>query len=334
MNFMIREFNPIDEEYLACLAVQHASFPDQPPLTLGEARYSDNEPFKGEFKAKFVIVRDEEIIGCGTVSDPHWIAARDKVSFDYVVHPDHEELASEGRTIHSRIQQYVLDLIADRKVNGLMTRAREDQRVKTDWLETHGYVCKMRMPLSRLDIPGFKFELWRGFVERVEADGIAFYTLEFLKEHDPDWHSKLFDAWAEIYLDVPSPFESQPKTVEEFNMMLCRPSNTPDLWLIGVDNANLDGTQFGPYVGATFVNRMLSAPNVLDIALTGVRQNWRRRGIATAIKLKSIALALEEKATVLKTGNEEDNPLFGINMRLGFKPAPAWLDYEKVLPSI
>ena len=114
--------------------------------------------------------------------------------------------------------------------------------------------------------------------------------------------------------------------------MLSRPIVTPDMWLIAVDNSNLVRTEFGPYVGVTFVNRMLSEPNVLDIALTGVRRNWRRRGIATAIKLKSIAMAQDLNATVFKTGNEEVNPMFDINMRLGFEPAPGWLDFEKTLP--
>ena len=181
MIFKIREFNPVDEEYLDCIAVWHAYFPDQPPLTLEEAIFSDKEPFKGKFRAKFVMLLDQYIIGSGNVTDPYWISADDKISFDYVIHPDHEELVSDGLPIHSLIEQYVLELVANREVNGLMTRAREDKEVMINWLETNGYECRMRMPSSTLDVPSFEFGLWKGHVEKAEGNGIAFHTLEYLK---------------------------------------------------------------------------------------------------------------------------------------------------------
>lgn len=34
-------------------------------------------------------------------------------------------------------------------------------------------------------------------------------------------------------------------------------------------------------------------------------------------------------ATHIETDNEENNPMYGLNMTLSFKPAPAWVDYEK-----
>ncbi len=333
MEFCIREFNPVDEEYRACLAVQHASFPDQPPVTLAEARSGDRENAKGKFKAKFVITLDQTIIGSGKVTEPSGISIKGKMRFRYDLHPDHDALVVDGQPVYAHIEQYVLDLIADREIDGLLTRAREDKRAMVDWLEAHGYVCKMRMPLSTLDIASFDFAPWQGYIERVEATGITFYTMDYLKEHDPDWHPKLFRTWVEIFLDVPTPFPAPPRTLEQFNKMLHDPAATPELWLIAVDNTQAGDTQFGAYAGVTLVNRVPSTPTVLDIALTGVCRHWRRRGIATAIKLKSIAMARKRKATQFKTGNEEANPMLVINMQLGFEPAPAWLDYAKVLPS-
>ncbi len=336
MKFQIREFNPVDEEYLACLAVWHASFPDHPPVTLEEARASDRtDGRQDKFKAKFVITLDQALIGSGDVTEPHQLAVQDKMSFSYVIHPDHDALVVDGQPIHWHIEQYVLNLIADRNIDGLLTRAREDKQVMVDWLEAHGYICKMRMPLSTLDIAGFDFGPWQGYVERVEATGIVFHTLAYLKAHDPHWHPKLFKAWAEIYLDVPSPFAAQPKSMDEFNRKLSRPAATPELWLIAVDNTLLPhGTRFGDYAGVTMVNRVPSTPTVLDIALTGVCRSWRRRGIATALKLKSIAMARDLQATRFVTGNAEGNPMLDINMRLGFELQPGWLDYAKELPSI
>ena len=333
MKFQIRELNPVDEEYLACLEIWNASYPDQPPLTLDEIRISDNEGPEGKFEVRFVVTLDQTIIGEGEITEPSWTTVKGRMSYSYALQPDHEALMVHGQSVYGHIEQYVLCRISGRGVTGLLTRAREDKQTRVEWLEAHGYVCKMRMPLSTLDVASFDFEPWQGRVEEVEATGIVFHTLDFLKRHDPDWHTKLLKAWVDIYLDVPSPIEARPKTLEDFNRMLERPSVTPELWLIAVDSTHRDGSPFGPYAGVTFVNRVPSSPHILDIALTGVCRQWRRRGIATAIKLKSIAMAQDMKATKFKTGNEEDNPMLDINMQMGFTPAPAWLDYEKKLRS-
>jgi hypothetical protein len=33
----------------------------------------------------------------------------------------------------------------------------------------------------------------------------------------------------------------------------------------------------------------------------------------------------------IETDNEENNPMFQLNLRLGFKPIPAWVSYHKKL---
>ena len=34
-------------------------------------------------------------------------------------------------------------------------------------------------------------------------------------------------------------------------------------------------------------------------------------------------------ATIVETDNEENNPMFDLNMRLGFRPVPAWTEYRR-----
>ena len=33
----------------------------------------------------------------------------------------------------------------------------------------------------------------------------------------------------------------------------------------------------------------------------------------------------------IETDNEENNPMYQINLKLGYEPLPAWVDYEKKL---
>jgi GNAT superfamily N-acetyltransferase len=66
----------------------------------------------------------------------------------------------------------------------------------------------------------------------------------------------------------------------------------------------------------------------LDTGLTGVVRSHRRRGIATALKLRTIAYAQQRGARTIEAGNEEHSPMYQLNLRLGFCPRPAWVSYR------
>ena len=61
----------------------------------------------------------------------------------------------------------------------------------------------------------------------------------------------------------------------------------------------------------------------------GVLKEFRRKGIATALKIKAIEVLLKRGVTEVRTDNEENNPMYKINVALGFKPVPFSLDYSK-----
>ena len=61
----------------------------------------------------------------------------------------------------------------------------------------------------------------------------------------------------------------------------------------------------------------------------GVLEKFRRRGIATAIKIKAIEKLLKKGVTDIRTDNEKNNPMYKINVALGFRPVPFSLDYLK-----
>ena len=59
--------------------------------------------------------------------------------------------------------------------------------------------------------------------------------------------------------------------------------------------------------------------------LTATRRDWRRRGIASALKRAEIAAAKRAGFTRLLTESEERNePMRRLNEKLGYVPAPEW----------
>ena len=68
-------------------------------------------------------------------------------------------------------------------------------------------------------------------------------------------------------------------------------------------------------------------PDALRVGYTGVLRSHRRRGIAMALKLRAVQYARSVGANSIQTDNAESNPMYQINLRLGFVPQPAWLCY-------
>ncbi|MCD4691179.1 GNAT family N-acetyltransferase, partial [bacterium] len=75
----------------------------------------------------------------------------------------------------------------------------------------------------------------------------------------------------------------------------------------------------------------LADPTKLHTGLTGTVRSHRRRGIATALKVAAIDLAKKRGVATIETDNEENNPMYALNVELGFEPQPAWLDFTKRL---
>ena len=75
--------------------------------------------------------------------------------------------------------------------------------------------------------------------------------------------------------------------------------------------------------------KVLSDKTKMEVWSTGVVRTHRRRKIATALKVLAQQKAIEYGAKTIITDNEENNPMYQINLKLGFEPKPAWLAFEK-----
>ena len=61
----------------------------------------------------------------------------------------------------------------------------------------------------------------------------------------------------------------------------------------------------------------------------GVLRKYRRKGIATALKIRAFQELLKKGINEVRTDNELNNPMYKINVALGFKPVPFSLEYSK-----
>ena len=95
----------------------------------------------------------------------------------------------------------------------------------------------------------------------------------------------------------------------------------------GVEIIALDGNN---YIGSTDISvYSKSDPYKAWTGGLGVLKQYRRRGIATAMKIKVIEKLREKGIKELRTDNWENNPMYKINEFLGFKPVPFSVEYMK-----
>ena len=161
--------------------------------------------------------------------------------------------------------------------------------------------------------------------EKLESEGIKFYDS---KEEMLDWpnhYKKLEELEWITGQDIPIP-ENITHTRLPFKhwLRLCNDfyENSYGIDLIALKN--------NKYIGATDLHVYPKAePHKAWTGSLGVIREFRRKGIATALKVKAIEKLLAKGVTEIRTDNEENNPMYKINVALGFKPVPFSLDYSK-----
>ena len=194
------------------------------------------------------------------------------------------------------------------------------------WQE-HGFTKVMRYPRSQLDVTDFDFTPFSGAKERAKRHGIEIWRLTELREADPKWQEKLWESEWEIDQDVPSPDPFTRQPIEEYVKRFTRPNFTADGWFIAVDSTQ----ESRPYVGMSTIWPSSANKEKVYVGLTGTLRSHRRKGIATALKLLTFKFTQSIGARFIETDNEENNPMYDLNMKLGFEPLPAWVDFEKKL---
>lgn len=319
MTLKIRPFTP--EDYEAIVEIGNRLFPEY-PSTVEEIRHEDEhrDP-KCKFQ-RWVAELGGRVVGFARYGQSSVMYHPRKFEINVQVAPEHQ-----GKGIGKALYEHLLRELEPFDPIKLFANAREDYRRSVRFLHDRGFAEVMRSWESRLDVPSFDFSRFEGAVERVEAQGIRLASLQELRDEDPDCSRKLFDLHQEILADVPLPDRYTPEAVD-FELwkrdLWESPYLLPEAYFIALDGER--------YVGESALWKSQASPQDLYTGLTGIRRDYRRRGIALALKLKGIHYAKTHGYKVIKTWNESNNrPMLAINERLGFVKQPAWITFAKVL---
>lgn len=326
--FRLRPAGPTDADYAALAAVATAAWPDE-PASAGFLRRQQAERPPERLLAHALAERtdgdgepDGRAVGAATWGHmPAHFHPR-RFYFDLRVRPGFRR-----RGVGDALYRHVMEDLRPRDPEYLVCRVQEDQEDAVGFLVRRGFRPVERAARSELDPAAFDAAPFAALEARLADDGVEIRTLGELMRGDPGWQRKLYELFCEVQRDEPTVEEHNPVPFEQWRLAY---RDNPDL----LPEGQLVAMQGDDYVGLTQLWASAATDRLLYTGLTGVRRGHRRRGIATALKVRASLYAATLRTAAggpprIRTSNEESNPMLDINLRLGFVELPALVFYRR-----
>jgi RimJ/RimL family protein N-acetyltransferase len=267
----------------------------------------EDETYPGQVW-RFLVINDREAVGTCTTGRLHIHAAgHPRFYLGAWVLPAHRRQGA-GTALYRAAS----NVARAAGKSGFQTWVSEAQADGVSFLLGRGFEITGRDKVVRLDL--------RGIDTPREPGAPAGITLVTLAER-PDLVAGVHGAALEAYPSIPSATPIQPGDLAEFIAAEVEQAGMPkDAFVVAVDDAT---NQVAGYAS------LKRAPGNARLAyhhMTAVRPAYRGRGIATAMKLATIAWAVRAGIEELRTGNDERNaPMRAVNARLGYEPLSDYL---------
>lgn len=316
----IRNFTPDDYQHL--MTIHNACYPDEP---VAPDDYLNGDKQNNQLECKFKRWLVEV--------DHQMVAWADYCQYPREYHPNKFQLninvlpEYQRQGIGTHLYQTICDDLAHYDPQVLRISARDDKPGGA-FLGQLGFEAYFHARIAALDLQTFDVSSYPDPDTKIESLGLQIKTLIELEASDPDIYRKIWDADWEITRDEPGSEDDTRSTYESLHAWFTTDKNLlHDGYFLVMDGEDI--------VGMTFFNKQSADEYSLMTGMTGVKRPYRRKGVATALKVRSIVYAKAHGYHTIKTQNEIRNaPMININNQLGFTAQPAWIRYEKILDTL
>jgi GNAT superfamily N-acetyltransferase len=228
-----------------------------------------------------------------------------------------------GRRLWERLAQRLSDLGALR-VYGVV---REDLPGSRAWAERRGFVPTGNADReSRLDVRRANLDGFEGVEDQLKREGIRIATVAQIGLDDEAFLRRLHAMEVAAIRDIPTSetIASDPIPYDLWKgEMFGTPWRSADTFWVA-----LDGDE---PVGLARLRVFETAPAAYN-GFTATAAAYRGRGIARALKLRTIQWCREQGIDYIYTGNHVENRrMLDINIRLGYQPLPGGIELVKDL---
>ncbi len=276
---------------------------------------------EGLFRHLELIYTNGELAGFWMLQQEPMFVSGQEMHLRLLVRPQYQSQGIEITAIKKGI-----DLAEQRKLTKVVALARSTHSGFTNGLIESGFKAYHRDIISRLVLDGFDESRWQPAIEKVESTGIQIRSAKHLEKNNPYWIEQAYQVHIELMKDVP--FAST-YTAPAFETWAAKVRN-PKLYDMSLMFFAFENERI---VGETALFRFEKKPEYCLTGLTAVVKEYRRKGIALALKVWSIGVAKSLGVVHIDTGNEEDNPAYQMNVKLGYRDLYDDIGYELILQS-
>lgn len=148
-------------------------------------------------------------------------------------------------------------------------------------------------------------------------------TIRELENEGFDWVPSLYEATREMSDDIPTANDQERISLEAYREIIKEGTLYHyDLMMVALDGARI--------VAYTRVTPSEAMPEGVHTGLSGTVRSHRRRGLIRALKIRT-ALELKRRGYEwIQTENNDVNPMYQLNLDLGFKNVFTWIQYERM----
>ncbi len=324
MNYPIKPLDVAEENRTVLeqiIDVRRRLFPDNDRMTVDEWIYWTRAPDPAWLDQYFYVSLDERAVASLHLYQSRGAYKPGRYSLYIEVHPDYQR-----RGLGTQLYDFGLLKLAPRQPTELLSTTYENCAEALAFLHNRGFEPVMREPISALDLTAFDPAAFAETAARVAGAAIEIRQLSEGQARVADWPRKLYALWHAVLSDIPSSGERKLDAFERWQArVLDAPHFDPSLWFVAIDGAN------GQFVGLSTFYTGEPGSDTIGTGLAGVVRSHRRRGIVTALKVYALSCMQKLGFQRTTTGNEENNPMYQINLRLGYEPLPARLSLVKTL---
>ena len=226
--------------------------------------------------------------------------------------------AHRGMGVGTALYDHVLEDTLPRGIIQIMGMVQEDDEGALSFVEKRGYKEVKRDFFSCLQVQDFDDKAWQNNESGCEIVSLqSVFNEETLKA--------LHQTFETIRVDIPRAAPPTPLSYEFYrDKVLGDPAFRPDLSRVAFCNRTLAGFST-VFDGAS--------ENTAFQGLTGVRREFRGKGLATQLKRAVVLACKSAGLTELHTDNDTRNaPILAINQKFGFARGVATITVAKDLP--
>lgn len=312
----------LPQEAEAIAAVLNAARPDWPTSAEGIIReYHNANP--EHFHLRLVGELDGKIVAVGGFSHDDFSYETWRYWGGLSVHPE-----QRGKGYGAKLYDELLQVAQERRASELRTGSSDkpqDAPGRT-FLEKRGWKVAWERYESELNTENVNLHAFDDLMQNVEDEGVQLLSIADL-ESDPDRNRKLWELDWLLFQDVPMGTVLTKKTQEQWvKEEIDDPQLQPQFSFVAID-PNLDDPLTGNYVGYSTLGR--SSGGFYYIGMTGVRREYRGRGIAKALKVAAMRKLHAQGGGLIKTFNDAPNvAMLKMNHELGFTRTATVYRYE------